>query len=136
MLSVLMVRWLLQKLKLLSPIDMFHLPMVNCASLIEDGACLQIGVGGLTNALAFQLRNHKNLGLHTETFADGVLELIKTGVINGQNKKINVGKAVSSFLLRSKEVFDFVDYNSGVLLKDVTYTNNPYIIAQNPKVAL
>lgn len=107
----------------------------NCANLIDDGACLQIGVGGLTNALAYQLRNHKNLGLHTETFADGVLGLIKSGVINGQNKKINIGKAVSSFLLGSKDVFDFVDYNPGVLLKDVTYTNNPYIIAQNPKVA-
>lgn len=107
----------------------------NCASLIDDGACLQIGVGGLTNALAVQLKNHKHLGLHTETFADGVLELIKTGVIDGSRKKIDVGKAVTSFLLGSKDVFDFVNQNPGVLIKDVGYTNDPYIIAKNPKVA-
>lgn len=107
----------------------------NCANLIEDGACLQIGVGGLTNALAIQLKDHKHLGLHTETFADGVLELIKTGVIDGSMKKIDTGKAVSSFLLGSKDVFDFVNQNPSILIKDVAYTNNPHIIAQNPKVA-
>lgn len=68
-----------------------------CAALIEDGACLQVGVGGLTNALAVQLKDHKNLGLHTETFSDGVLELIKAGVINGQNKAIDKGKVIASF---------------------------------------
>ena len=106
-----------------------------CASLIEDGACLQIGVGGLTNALAVQLRDHKNLGLHTETFSDGVLELIKSGVINGQNKAIDKGKVIASFLLGSRAVFDFVDHNPSVMMMDVGYTNNPYIISRNPKVA-
>lgn len=107
----------------------------HCAELIVDGACLQIGVGGLTNALAVQLKDHKNLGLHSETFADGVLALIKTGVINGSNKAIDKGKVVASFLLGSREVFDFVDHNPSVMLMDVGYTNDPYIISRNPKVA-
>lgn len=106
-----------------------------CAELIEDGACLQVGVGGLTNALAVQLKDHKNLGLHTETFSDGVLELIESGVINGQNKTIDKGKVVASFLLGSRSVFDFVDHNPSVLMMDVGYTNDPYIICRNPKVA-
>ena len=106
-----------------------------CASLIEDGSCLQVGVGGLTNALAVQLKDHKNLGLHTETFSDGVLELIKSGVINGQNKAIDKGKVVASFLLGSRAVFDFVDHNPSVLMMDVGYTNDPYVISRNPKVA-
>ena len=107
----------------------------HCAELIEDGSCIQIGVGGLTNALAALLKNHKNLGLHTETFSDGVLELIKAGVINGQNKAIDKGKVVASFLLGSKEVFNFVNHNPSVLMMNVGYTNDPYIIGRNPKVA-
>ena len=106
-----------------------------CASLIEDGACLQIGIGGLTNALAAQLEDHKNLGFHSETFADGVLHLIKKGVINGSNKVIDKGKVVASFILGSREVFDFVDHNPGVLMMDVGYTNDPYTISRNPKVS-
>lgn len=106
-----------------------------CAELIDDGSCLQIGVGGLTNALAVQLKHHKNLGLHSETFADGVLDLIKTGVINGSNKVIDKGKCVASFLLGSNEVFRFVDHNPSVVMMDVGYTNDPYIISRNPKVA-
>lgn len=107
----------------------------HCANLIDDGACLQVGVGGLKNALAVQLKDHKNLGLHTETFSDGVLELIKTGVINGQNKTIDKGKIVASFLLGSRAVFDFVDHNPSVMMMDVGYTNGPYIISRNSKVA-
>ena len=106
-----------------------------CASLIEDGACLQIGIGGLTNALAAQLEDHQNLGFHSETFADGVLHLIKKGVINGSNKVIDKGKVVASFILGSREVFDFVDHNPGVMMMDVGYTNDPYIISRNPQVA-
>lgn len=106
-----------------------------CASLIDDGSCLQIGIGGLTNALAAQLEDHKNLGFHSETFADGVLHLIKKGVINGSNKMIDKGKVVASFILGSREVYDFVDHNPGVMMMDVGYTNDPYNISRNPKVA-
>lgn len=106
-----------------------------CAGLIPDGACLQMGVGALPNALAVQLKDHKHLGLHSEMFADGVMELIKSGVIDGSCKNIDKGKAVTSFILGSKSVFDFVDGNPNVLVQDIGYTNNPYIIARNPKVA-
>ena len=104
----------------------------NCAALVEDGDCLQMGIGALPNALTGELGGHKNLGLHTEMFADGLLKLIKVGVINGANKKIDTGKVVSSFLLGSQEVYSFIDHNPDVLMRDIEYTNNPFVIAQNP----
>jgi len=104
----------------------------NCAALVDDGDCIQMGIGALPNALAAQLGNHKNLGLHTEMFADGLLRLIKSGVINGQAKKIDTGKVVASFLLGSQEVYSFIDHNPDVLMRDIGYTNNPFVIAQNP----
>lgn len=106
----------------------------HCAALIEDGACLQMGIGAIPNAVLSQLTGHKNLGVHTEMFADGVLPLVHSGVINGANKKLDKGKIVSTFLMGSKDVYDFIDNNPGVLMKDVGYTNDPFIIAQNPKV--
>lgn len=106
----------------------------HCAELIEDGATLQMGIGAIPNAVLAQLGNHKNLGIHTEMFADGVLPLVRSGVINGANKKIDKGKMVSTFLMGSQEVYDFIDNNPGVAMMDVAYTNDPFIIAQNPKV--
>ncbi len=104
----------------------------NCAALVEDGDCIQMGIGALPNALAAQLGGHKNLGLHTEMFADGLLGLIKKGVINGANKKLDRGRVVASFLLGSQEVYSFIDDNPQVLMRDIKYTNDPWIIAQNP----
>ena len=71
-----------------------------CAELIEDGACLQMGIGAIPNAVLAQLGNHKNLGIHTEMFADGVLPLVESGVVNGRNKRIDRGKIVSTFLMK------------------------------------
>jgi acyl-CoA hydrolase len=102
----------------------------NCAELVPDGACIQMGIGALPNALAYQLKDHKNLGIHTEMFADGVLRLIEKGVINGACKTIDRGKVVASFLLGSQKVYDFIDHNPDVLMKDIKYTNDPWIIAQ------
>jgi len=106
----------------------------NCAALIEDGATLQMGIGAIPNAVLAQLGNHKNLGIHTEMFADGVLPLVKKGVINGADKAIDRGKMVATFLMGSQEVYDFIDDNPMVLMQDVAYTNDPFIIAKNPKV--
>lgn len=106
----------------------------NCAELIEDGACLQMGIGAIPNAVLAQLGNHKNLGIHTEMFADGVLPLVEKGVINGKNKAIDKGKMVSTFLMGSQKVYDFIDNNPMVLMMDVGYTNDPFNIAKNPKV--
>lgn len=106
----------------------------NCAELVSDGACLQMGIGSLPNALAAQLGDHKDLGIHTEMFADGVLGLIKRGVITGRNKKIDQGKIVASFLLGSKEVYSFIDRNPDVLMREIGYVNDPWTISRNPKV--
>ena len=104
----------------------------NCAALVEDGDCIQMGIGALPNALAAQLVNHKNLGLHTEMFADGLLRLIKKGVINGSCKAIDKGKIVASFLLGSNDVYSFIDHNPDVLMRDIKYVNDPFVIRQNP----
>lgn len=106
----------------------------NCADLIEDGACLQMGIGAIPNAVLAQLGNHKNLGIHTEMFADGVLQLVEKGVINGANKKLDKGQMVSTFLMGSQKVYDFIDNNPMVKMMDVGYTNDPFIICQNDKV--
>lgn len=106
----------------------------NCAALIEDGATLQMGIGAIPNAVLAQLGNHKNLGIHTEMFADGVLPLVKKGVINGADKVIDRGKMVSTFLMGSQECYDFIDDNPMVSMMDVGYTNDPFVIAKNPKV--
>lgn len=105
----------------------------NCAELIEDGACLQMGIGAIPNAVLAQLGNHKNLGIHTEMFADGVLPLVEKGVINGSNKVTDKGKIVSTFLMGSQAVYDFIDNNPQVMMMDVGYTNDPFIISQNPR---
>ena len=106
----------------------------HCAALIEDGATLQMGIGAIPNAVLSQLSGHKNLGIHTEMFADGVLPLVEKGVINGEAKKTDPGKIVSTFLMGSKEVYDFIDDNPGVLMMDVGYTNDPYIMSQNDRM--
>ncbi len=106
----------------------------HCASLIEDGATLQMGIGAIPNAVLSQLTGHKNLGIHTEMFADGVLPLVESGVINGEAKNIDKGMMVSTFLMGSQKVYDFIDDNPGVRMMDVGYTNDPYIISKNDKV--
>jgi acyl-CoA hydrolase len=106
----------------------------HCAALVEDGACLQMGIGAIPNAVLAQLGNHKNLGIHTEMFADGVLPLVEKGVINGSQKVIDRGKMVATFLMGSQKVYDFIHNNPQVLMMDVGYTNDPFIISRNTKV--
>ena len=104
------------------------------AELIPDGATLQIGVGGIPNAVIRALANHKHLGLHTEAMTDGVLPLLKSGVIDNSCKTVMPGKSVGSLALGSKALYEFLDGNEDVVFKDVAWTNNPFTIAQNPKV--
>lgn len=104
------------------------------AALIPDGATLQIGIGNIPNAVLAQLGDHKNMGIHSEMFSDGVIPLIESGVINGSRKKVDVGKHVATFLKGTKKLYDFVHKNPNVLMQDVAYTNDPMIIARNPKV--
>jgi acyl-CoA hydrolase len=105
-----------------------------CAELVDDGACLQMGIGAIPNAVLAQLGNHKNLGVHTEMFADGTLDLVEKGVINCSNKVTDRGKLVSTFLMGSQRVYDFIDDNPMVAMMDVGYTNDPFVIAKNPKM--
>ena len=103
-----------------------------CAQLVPDGACLQMGIGAMPNAICACLKGHKHLGLHTEMFSDGALELIESGVIDNSAKVIDTGKVVASFLLGSQMLYSFVDRNPAVLMKEIAYTNDPWNIARNP----
>ena len=126
-----------------SPLDETHFPLPNeieraigrhCAELVEDGSCLQLGIGAIPNAVLSQLSDRKDLGIHTEMFADGLLPLVEAGVVNGARKRIDRGKIVASFLMGSRRVFDFVDRNPMVRMREAAYTNDPFRIARNPKV--
>ena len=104
------------------------------ASLIEDRSTLQMGIGNIPNAVLSRLTNHKDLGLHTEMFSDGVIDLILSDVINGNYKKINRGRALTTFLMGSKRLYDYVDDNPFVEMRASNYTNNTSYIKQNPKM--
>ncbi len=104
------------------------------AELVDDGATLQMGIGAIPNAVLSMLGNHKDLGVHSEMFADGILPLVDKGVVNGKNKKIDKGRLVATFLMGSKNLYDFVNDNPGVAMLDVKYTNRVSVIAKNPKV--
>jgi len=104
------------------------------ANLIEDRSTLQMGIGSIPNAVLTRLTNHKDLGLHTEMFSDGVIDLILNDVINGNYKKINRGRALSTFLMGSKRLYDYVDDNPFVEMRASNYTNNAAYIKQNPKM--
>jgi acyl-CoA hydrolase len=104
------------------------------ASLIEDGSTLQIGIGAIPNAVLACLENHRNLGIHSEMFSDGILPLIEKAVINGSEKLEHPGKVISSFVMGTKKLYDFIDDNPVVMLRDAAYVNNTEIISRNPKV--
>ena len=104
------------------------------AELIPDGATLQIGVGGIPNAVLSALKDHQHLGLHTEAMTDGVLPLLESGVIDNSQKTVCSGISVASLALGSKRLYEYMDYRKDLLLKDVAWTNAPFRIAQNPKV--
>jgi 4-hydroxybutyrate CoA-transferase len=104
------------------------------ASLIEDGATLQMGIGKIPNAVLSMLGSHKGLGIHTEMFSDGVIDLIEAGVITGELKKQRKYKIVSSFMLGTKRLYQFVDDNPIIEMLDIAYVNDVHVIRQNPRV--
>ena len=106
----------------------------NVTSLIEDGSTLQLGIGSIPDQVLKNLTQHKNLGLHTEMLSDGVISLIQSGVINNSNKKLNRGKSVTSFMLGTKKLYDFVNDNQSIRVMNINYVNDTSIIRQNPKV--
>ena len=104
------------------------------AELVEDGATLQLGIGTIPDSVLKNLSNHKNLGIHTEMFSDGVIPLIKNGTINNSLKKKVNGYCVTSFLLGTRALYDFADDNPIIKALEVDYVNDPRILSQNPKV--
>jgi acyl-CoA hydrolase len=104
------------------------------AGLVEDGATLQMGIGNIPNAVLANLTEHKRLGIHTEMFSDGILPLVESGVITGEDKEIKTGKIVTCFAMGTQKLYDFIDDNPLVHFKEAGYTNDTAIIRQNPKV--
>ncbi|MGO9232473.1 MAG: acetyl-CoA hydrolase/transferase family protein [Bryobacteraceae bacterium] len=104
------------------------------SSLIPDGATLQVGIGGIPNAVLARLTSHKDLGVHSEMCPDGVVPLIEAGVINGARKTLHPGKVVAGFIFGSQVLFDFIDNNPMFEFHPTSYVNDPFVIAQNDKM--
>lgn len=104
------------------------------AEMIEDGSTLQMGIGNIPNAVLEQLGNHKRLGIHTEMFSDGIIPLVEKGVITGEEKKVLPHKIVASFAMGTRKLYDFMDDNPIITMKDAAFTNDTAIIRTNPKV--
>lgn len=106
----------------------------NVASLIPDGATLQMGIGAVPDAVLSYLSNHRDLGMHTEMFSDGVIPLIEKGVMNGSQKTIHPAKLVAGFVLGTRRLFDFIDDNPLFEFHPTKYVNDPFVIAKNRKM--
>ncbi len=104
------------------------------AELIEDGATLQLGIGGIPNAITAFLLERRDLGIHTEMFTDGMVDLYEAGVVTGRRKTLYPGKMVGAFALGSQKLYDFLDKNLGVEFQQGKVTNDPYVIGKNYKM--
>ncbi len=114
--------------------DIFKRIGENVAELVEDGATLQMGIGAVPNAVLTYLDYHKDLGIHSEMFSDGLIPLVEKGIINGEKKTLLPGKIVASFVLGTRKVFDFIDNNPEVEFRPTEFVNDPFIIARNKKM--
>lgn len=106
----------------------------HCAELVDNGATLQMGIGAIPDAVLARLNSHKELGIHTEMFSDGIMPLIEKGIITNQHKKKHKGKTVTSFLLGTRKLYDFVDDNPSIIALGIDYVNDTAVIRTNPKV--
>lgn len=106
----------------------------NIAGLIEDGSCLQLGIGGIPDAVLTFLHEKNDLGIHTEMFSEGVVDLYNEGVITNSRKTLHRDKMVANFLMGTRRLYDFVDDNPAVNMFPVNYVNDPYVIGQNDRV--
>lgn len=104
------------------------------AGLIPDGATLQTGIGAIPDAVLSLLGHHKDLGVHTELFSDGIIDLIERGVLTGEKKTLHPGKVIAGFMLGTQRLYDFVHDNPVIELHPTDYTNDPFIIAQNARM--
>jgi len=104
-----------------------------CAALVEDGSTLQLGIGTIPDAVLSQLQHHKDLGVHTEMFSDGIIDLVKSGVITNKFKKKHQRKILTSFAIGSRGLYDFIDDNPLFSFNESSYVNATNVIRQNPK---
>ncbi len=104
------------------------------AEMIEDKSTIQMGVGTIPDAVLNSLHNHKDLGVHTEMLSDGIIELVANDIINNKYKGIHLNKTITSFCFGTKKLYDFIDNNPSFAFLDVSYVNNPLVIAQNKKL--
>lgn len=106
----------------------------NVASLVDDGSTLQLGIGRIPDSVVKSLEDHRHLGVHTEMISDGIIPLVESGVITNQKKTLLPGKIVTSFVLGSHELFDFIDNNPSMEFRPTQFTNDPFTIARNRKM--
>jgi itaconate CoA-transferase len=104
------------------------------SELVPNGACLQMGVGALPNLVCAELKNHKDLGIHTEALNPGLVDLIQAGAVTNRLKALDPGKTIFTFAMGHKEMYDYMDGNPSIESKPVDYTNDPRIISQNDQV--
>jgi len=104
------------------------------SSIIDDGSTIQLGYGSIPNAIVSSFGSKKHLGIHTELLNDGIVELMRKGVVDNTEKSINPGKTIATFCMGRRETYDFIDGNPSVEFRTIDYTNNPLIIAQNKRM--
>ncbi len=114
-------------------------PLAECiathaARLIPDGATLQTGIGEIPNAILHQLGTHQHLGIHTEMFSDGIIDLVEKGIIDGEQKTLHPGKIIAGFMIGTQRLYSFVHDNPIVEMHPIEYVNDPFIVAQNDRM--
>lgn len=105
------------------------------AELLPDGAVLQVGVGAIPNAVLHSLKSHRHLGIHSEALTEGLMDLMEAGVVDNSLKQIERGRSVASLVLGTRRLYDFVDHNKDIVMRDIAWVNDPFIIAQNHNMA-
>ena len=115
-------------------LDIYDKIGTNIAELIEDGSTLQMGIGAIPDAVMNYLADKKDLGIHTEMFSDGIIDLVEKGIINGEQKTLHPGKIIAGFVLGTKRVYDFIDNNPVIEFHPQEYVNDPFVIAKNKKM--
>jgi acetyl-CoA hydrolase len=116
------------------PTDLAKCMATHIARLIPNGATLQTGIGAIPDAVLRQLGTHQHLGIHTELFSDGVIDLVEKGVIDGEHKSLHPGKIIAGFMIGTKRLYDFVHDNPIIEMHPSEYVNDPFIIAQNDRM--
>jgi 4-hydroxybutyrate CoA-transferase len=132
--SIVQVDYALPEVNMASTDDVTERIADHVAELIPNEATLQTGIGAVPDAVLRRLVNHKNLGVHTELFSDGIIDLVQRGVINGEAKTLHPGKIVAGFMLGTQLLYDFVDDNPIIEMHPSEYVNDPFVIAQNARM--